>query len=209
VTKGRFLTLEGGEGAGKSTLAARLADALRARGLTVHLTREPGGSPGAEAIRRLLVEGDVDRWDARAEALLFAAARADHVARLIRPALERGEWVVCDRFVDSSRAYQGGGGGLDDADIMALHAVGSAGLMPDRTFLFEIDPETARARLAARQGEGGDRMESKPDAYHARLADRFRAIAMREPARMVTIDANADRDGVAAQIWAHLGDLLP
>jgi dTMP kinase len=141
--------------------------------------------------------------------LLFAAARADHVARVIRPALERGEWVVCDRFVDSSRAYQGGGGGLDDDAIMALHAVGSAGLMPDRTFLFEIDAETARNRLAARQGEGGDRMESKPAAYHARLADRFHTIAVREPERVVAIDANADRDAVAAQIWAHIGDLLP
>jgi dTMP kinase len=209
VTRGRFLTLEGGEGAGKSTQAARLAASLRAIGLTVQLTREPGGSPGAEAIRRLLVEGEVDRWDARAEALLFAAARADHVSRLIRPALERGEWVVCDRFVDSSRAYQGGGGGLDDADIIALHAVGSGGLMPDRTFLFEIEPEIARQRLAARQGADGDRMESKPASYHARLAARFRDIAAREPERVIAIDANRDPEAVAAEIWAHLADWLP
>lgn len=209
MTRGRFLTLEGGEGAGKSTQAARLADALRARKLRVVLTREPGGSPGAEAIRRLLVEGDVARWDARAEALLFAAARADHVARLIRPALDRGDWVVCDRFVDSSRAYQGGGGGLADRDILALHAVGSAGLMPDRTFLFEIDPAIARGRLAARQGEDADRMESKPADYHARLASRFRAIAVAEPARFITVDAGQDRDAVAADIWAGVVDLLP
>ena len=122
---GRFITLEGGEGVGKSTQLARLAEALRARGLTVVTTREPGGTPGAEAIRDLLMTGSTDRWSARVEALLFAAARADHVERVIRPALERGDWVLCDRFIDSTRAYQGGAGDVSDAEIMALHGFGS------------------------------------------------------------------------------------
>ncbi|WP_077146435.1 dTMP kinase, partial [Sphingopyxis sp. KK2] len=135
---GRFITLEGGEGVGKSTQLRALAAALAARGLDIVTTREPGGSPGAEAIRTLLMEGSDDRWNARSEALLFAAARADHVARLIRPALERGAWVLCDRFVDSSRAYQGAGGGLTDADILTLHRIGSEGLLPDRSFLLAL-----------------------------------------------------------------------
>ena len=128
MARGRFIAFEGGEGAGKSTQSRLLAETLREHGLEVVTTREPGGTPGAEAIRQLLLDAEGEGWNARAEALLFAAARADHVARLIRPALERGAWVVCDRFLDSSRAYQGGGGGLDDADILALHRIGSEGL---------------------------------------------------------------------------------
>ena len=159
ATPGKFIALEGGEGAGKSTQAALLAEALRARGLEVVLTREPGGTPGAEAIRALLLNTDGEGWGPRAEALLFAAARADHVERLIRPALADGKWVICDRFVDSSRAYQGGGGGLSDADILALHGVGSGeggsgeggsgGLLPDVTLLIEVSPEVAATRAAA------------------------------------------------------------
>ena len=131
MTRGKFIAFEGGEGAGKSTQARLLAEALRARGLEVVVTREPGGTPGAEAIRALLLGTEGEGWNARAEALLFAAARSDHVERLILPALARGAWVVCDRFVDSSRAYQGGAGGLSDAEVRDLHRIGSGGLLPD------------------------------------------------------------------------------
>ena len=134
MTRGRFISLEGGEGAGKSTQAVRLASALKARGVACVVTREPGGSEGAEAIRGLLMQGDVARWSPHTEALLFAAARADHVEKRIRPAMERGQWVICDRFVDSNRAYQGIGG-IDYAAILALHGFGSGGLLPDRTLV--------------------------------------------------------------------------
>lgn len=132
--RGRFLSLEGGEGAGKSTQARLLAEALEERGIPVVLTREPGGTEGAEAIRGLLMQGAVNRWSAHTEALLFAAARADHVEKLIRPAVESGSWVICDRYIDSTRAYQGAQD-IDDAAILALHGFGSKGLLPDRTFL--------------------------------------------------------------------------
>ena len=135
MERGRFISLEGGEGAGKSTQIRLLAEALEARGKHVVVTREPGGTEGAEAIRALLLSGGQDRWNDATEALLFAAARADHVAKLIRPALDRGDWVLCDRFVDSTRAYQGGAGGMADADILMLHQIGSGGLLPDRTLL--------------------------------------------------------------------------
>ena len=160
IVIGRFITLEGGEGVGKSTPIRALADALQARGIETVATREPGGSAGAEAIRTLLMEGSDDRWDARSEALLFAAARADHVARTIRPALARGAWVLCDRFVDSSRAYQGGGGGITDADLLTLHGFGSKGLLPDRTFLLTVSADEAARRLTERGGS--DRMGNKP-----------------------------------------------
>lgn len=205
---GRFITLEGGEGVGKSTQLAALAAALRTRGIAVVETREPGGSAGAESIRRLLLEGSDDRWDARSEALLFAAARADHVARTIRPALERGDWVVCDRFVDSSRAYQGGGGGIDDAAIMALHGFGSGGLLPDRTFLLTIDPATARVRLTARDGKNVDRMGAKSADYQANLARRFADLAALEPERWRTIDADAPAGVITGAILEHLRDWL-
>jgi len=143
--RGRFIAFEGGEGAGKSTQARLLAEALRARGLDVVVTREPGGTAGAEAIRALLLDTAGEGFLPRAEALLFAAARADHVERLIRPALAAGQWVVCDRFLDSSRAYQGGGGGLADAELLELHRIGSEGLMPDLTLLIEVSPEEAAA----------------------------------------------------------------
>ena len=161
---GRFIALEGGEGAGKSTQARLLAQALEARGIAVVLTREPGGTPGAEAIRALLLGTEGEGWGPRAEALLFAAARADHVERLIRPALAVGTWVICDRFLDSSRAYQGGGGGLRDADILALHQIGSEGLLPDITLLIEVSPEVAAARLALRDAGGSDRIGGRESA---------------------------------------------
>lgn len=204
---GRFITLEGGEGVGKSTQIRALSEALEVRNVEVVATREPGGSAGAEAIRGLLMEGNDDRWDARSEALLFAAARADHVARVIRPALTRGAWVLCDRFVDSSRAYQGGGGGITDADILTLHGVGSIGLLPDRTFLLTVSPAEAARRLIERGGS--DRMGSKPADYQARLAARFVEIALAEPARWRVIDADAPAGDVTAAILAELGEWLP
>lgn len=204
---GRFITLEGGEGVGKSTQIRALAVALEARGVEVVATREPGGSAGAEAIRTLLMEGSDDRWDTRSEALLFAAARADHVARTIRPALARGAWVLCDRFVDSSRAYQGGGGGITDADILTLHGFGSEGLLPDRTFLLTVSVDEAARRLTERGGS--DRMGNKPADYQARLASRFVEIAKTEPARWRVIDADAPAADVTAAIIAELEAWLP
>lgn len=201
---GRFITLEGGEGVGKSTQIRALSAALAARGVEVVATREPGGSAGAEAIRALLMEGSDDRWDARSEALLFAAARADHVARTIRPALDRGAWVLCDRFVDSSRAYQGGGGGITDGDLLALHGFGSLGLLPDRTFLLTVSAREADRRLAVRDAAGADRMGSKPADYQARLAARFAEMAAAEPDRWRVIDADAPADAVTAAILAEL-----
>ncbi|WP_067187037.1 dTMP kinase [Sphingopyxis granuli] len=209
MVSGRFITLEGGEGVGKSTQIRALAAALAARGLETLVTREPGGSPGAEAIRALLMEGADDRWDARSEALLFAAARADHVARTIRPALARGTWVLCDRFVDSSRAYQGGGGGITDADILMLHGFGSLGLLPDRTFLLTARAEEVGRRLAVRDADGADRMGSKPDDYQARLVRRFAEMAAAEPDRWRVIDAEAPAEAVTAAILTSLADWLP
>jgi len=203
---GRFITLEGGEGAGKSTQLHALAAELQARGIESVATREPGGSAGAEAIRTLLMEGSDDRWDARSEALLFAAARADHVARTIRPALERGAWVLCDRFIDSSRAYQGGGGGITDADILMLHGIGSGGLLPDRTFLLTVSAEEAARRLTERGGS--DRMGSKPADYQARLAARFVEIAAAEPSRWRVVDADPSAAAVTEAILADLQEWL-
>ena len=203
---GRFITLEGGEGVGKSTQIRALQTFLEARGIDVVATREPGGRSGAEAIRTLLMEGSDDRWNARSEALLFAAARADHVARTIRPALARGAWVICDRFVDSSRAYQGSGGGITDADLLALHAVGSEGLLPDRTFLLTVSVEEAARRVSERGGS--DRMGNKPADYQARLAARFVEMAEAEPERWRIIDADVLADDVTMAILAELEDWL-
>ena len=202
MTKGRFIALEGGEGAGKSTQARLLAEELAARGIACRITREPGGTPGAEAIRALLLGTEGDGWHPRAEALLFAAARSDHVERLIRPALEAGEWVICDRFVDSSRAYQGGAGGLSDADVLALHAIGSEAL------LFEVSPELARERLAARDGDHADRIGGRDALYHAAVAAAFVRFADAEPDRFARIDADAQADIVARRVMAALQPLL-
>jgi dTMP kinase len=205
---GKFIALEGGEGAGKSTQARLLAEALRARGIEVVVTREPGGTPGAETIRNLLLGLEGEGWNARAEALVFAAARSDHVERLIRPALAAGKWVVCDRFLDSSRAYQGGGGGLSDADILALHRIGSQGLLPDLTLLVEVPPEVAAERLAARDPDGADRIGGRDPAYHARVAAAFVRFAEAEPQRFVRIDSSGAREVTHAAIMAALAPLL-
>lgn len=204
---GRLIAFEGGEGAGKSTQARMLAEALRARGLTVVTTREPGGTPGAEAIRALLLDPPGEGWPPRAEALLFAAARADHVAHLIRPALARGEWVVCDRFVDSSRAYQGAAGALGDPAILALHRFGSDGLRPDKVILLEGDEAALAARLAAR-GAVTDAIEGRPAIYHRAVADAFRAFAAADPSGIARIDALGAPADVHGRILTALGDLL-
>ncbi|PNU04821.1 dTMP kinase [Novosphingobium guangzhouense] len=213
MTQGRFIALEGGEGAGKSTQARLLAEALRARGLEVVTTREPGGTAGAEAIRALLldgVEGDGgESWNPRAEALLFAAARSDHVHRLIRPALARGAWVICDRYLDSSRAYQGGGGGLSDADIATLHAIGSEGLLPDLTVLVEVTPTVAMQRLALRDTQGSDRIGGRDAAYHERVASAFASFATTEPARFARIDGDGSPLDTHALVLSALAPLLP
>jgi dTMP kinase len=196
---GRFITLEGGEGVGKSTQLTQLAKALRANGISVVTTREPGGTQGAEDIRGLLMSGTNDRWNSETEALLFAAARADHVAKLIKPALNRGDWVICDRFIDSTRAYQGGAGGLSDSDIMALHRVGSGGLLPDLTLLLEISVDEGQRRAAARAVEK-DRMGSKDAAYYVRVAARFRELAEAEPQRFSVIDASGSSEDVTLRL---------
>lgn len=209
MTKGKFIALEGGEGAGKSTQARLLAEALRASGLDVVVTREPGGTAGAEAIRALLLGTEGEGWHPRAEALLFAAARSDHVERLILPATERGAWVICDRFVDSSRAYQGGGGGLSDAEVMDLHRIGSGGLLPDLTLLVEVSPETAAARLDLRDAGNADRIGGRGPDYHAKVSAAFARFAEAEPARFARIDGNGSAEDVHRAVMAALAGLLP
>jgi dTMP kinase len=209
MTQGRFIALEGGEGAGKSTQARLLADTLRARGLGVVVTREPGGTPGAEAIRALLLGTEGEGWEPRAEALLFAAARSDHVERLIRPAVARGQWVICDRFVDSSRAYQGGGGGLSDADVLDLHRIGSGGLLPDLTLLFVVDPAAAAVRLRERDGDRSDRIGGRGSDYHAAVCAAFDRFAVAEPSRFARIDGNAAPERVHEAVMTALAPLLP
>ena len=208
MARGRFIAFEGGEGAGKSTQSRLLAETLRERGLEVVTTREPGGTRGAETIRELLLDSEGEGWNARAEALLFAAARADHVARLIRPALERGAWVVCDRFLDSSRAYHGGGGGLDDADILALHRIGSDGLLPDLTLLIEAPDAEIEARLARRDGGENDRIGGREAEFHARVRAAFRCLAAAEPGRFVRIDGSGAVEQTRAAIRAAVEPLL-
>lgn len=204
---GKFITLEGGEGVGKSTQVRRLAEALRGHGLEVVTTREPGGTQGAEAIRALLMTGDADKWSARAEALLFAAARADHVEKLIRPALARGEWVLCDRYLDSTRAYQGGAGGLPDADILALHKLG-AGLMPERTFYLKLPLQLGAERALERDQGHEDRFGARGLEYHARLGAAFDDMMIAEPQRITGIDASGTPEDVTARLLEALADLL-
>lgn len=205
----RFITLEGGEGAGKSTQARRLAAWLRTRGHDVVETREPGGTPGAEAIRALLLTGGGDRWDAATEALLFAAARADHVARLIRPALAAGQWVISDRFLDSSLAYQGAAGGLGVAAVRAANALAVADLRPDLTLLLDLPAEAGARRAAARDGDDADRIATRGADYHRRVGNAFHALAMAEPDRFAIVDADADVEDVAERIRTIVAARLP
>ena len=204
----RFITLEGGEGVGKSTQLEALAAALSSRGIDVVTTREPGGSPGAEAIRDLLLEGEVERWTAQTEALLFAAARSDHVARTIRPALAAGKWVLCDRFLDSSLAYQGGAGGIGMSDVIQLHRIGSLGLLPDRTLLLDMPVDAASSRQNARDDGKPDRMGRKSGGYHDDVAAAFRSLAVQNPDRYRAIDADGTPAEVTERLLAALADLL-
>lgn len=208
MTIGRFIALEGGEGAGKSTQARLLAAALRERGIAVVVTREPGGTPGAEAIRSLLLDTEGEGWNPRAEALLFAAARSDHVERLIMPALARGEWVVCDRFIDSSRAYQGGAGGLEDRDILDLHRIGSGSLMPHLTLLIEVSPVEAAMRLARRDEGLADRIGGRSSDYHAAVAAAFRSFEHADAARFVRIDGNGSPEATHALVMNAIAPML-
>jgi dTMP kinase len=208
MARGVFITLEGGEGAGKSTQARLLKTALEARGRSVVLTREPGGSPGAEDIRRLLVEGEPDRWTPMSETLLFLAARADHIARLIAPALAAGNWVVCDRFSDSTSVYQGLARELGMEKIRTLQDAALPELTPDLTLILDLDPATGLARAHARGGAGETRFERFDSAFHARLRQGFRDIAAREPQRCVTIDGADSAENVAARIWRAVTERL-
>jgi dTMP kinase len=203
---GRFITLEGGEGVGKSTQAKALAAALERSGIEIVTTREPGGSPGAEAIRALLLHDQ--HWTPQAEALLFAAARADHVARTIRPALATGKWVLCDRFVDSSIAYQGGAGGLGFDAARALHQFGSHGFLPDRTLLLDLPEGEADRRAKGRDLEGSDLIGGRGADYHRGVARAFRALAEAEPGRYRIVDASGTASAVTERLLAALEDLL-
>ena len=204
---GKFITLEGGEGVGKSTQVKALADALRTRGLEVVVTREPGGSEGAERIRELLLSGSEERWAARAEALLFAAARADHVAKTIAPALGEGRWVLADRFIDSSLAYQGGAGGLGIEAVRAINAFGIGEHFPDRTLVLTLEDGAERAR--ARDTDGSDRIGGRPDEYHRKVAAAFHIIAAEEADRVRLIDASGSAEEVTQRLVDALADLLP
>jgi dTMP kinase len=204
----RFVTLEGGEGVGKSTQAKRLAAALRERGLDVVETREPGGSPGAEAVRGLLLQGSVDRWSASAEALLFAAARADHVERAIKPALAAGSWVLCDRFVDSSIAYQGIVGDVGEGPIRTLHQIGSGGFMPDRTLLLTLGAGEAADRTEKRDAAGADRFGARASDYHSAIFRAFEQLADAEPVRFRRVDASGEPEAVTDRLLQALADLL-
>ncbi len=207
VTRGRFITFEGGEGAGKSTQARLLVERLQARGISVVLTREPGGSDGAEALRNLLVVGDADRWTPTAETLLMYAGRSDHLTRLIRPALEAGTWIVCDRFSDSTRAYQGAGGGVSPAFIEAIEEEVVGSDKPDLTLVFDMPVEIGLERAFGRDMFEA-RFESKGLAFHQRLRDAFLAIARDEPGRCALIDAGGTLDEVAAQVWSTVATRL-
>jgi dTMP kinase len=205
---GRFISLEGGDGAGKSTQAKLLAGAMRERGIDVLLTREPGGTPGAEAIRALLLHPPGEGWAAGAEALLFAAARSDHVQRAIAPALANGRWVICDRFVDSSRAYQGSAGGIGDEAVRLLHRIGSGGLLPDLTVLIEIDPTGASERLSQRDGGSADAIGGRGTDYHLSVSAAFADMAKAEPGRFTRIDGSGSADMVHQRILAAVEPLL-
>jgi dTMP kinase len=201
MTAGVFITLEGGEGAGKSTQAVRLAERLRQSGREAVATREPGGTPGAEAVRDLLVRGVADRWSPISETLLLFAARRDHVERVIAPALARGAVVVCDRFIDSTRAYQGAAGGADPALIETLEKSVLQGLRPDLTLIFDLDPAVGLARAAERRA-GEARFEAKGLAFHQALRQGFLGIARAEPDRCVVLDAGLEVEAVASAAWA-------
>jgi dTMP kinase len=207
VSDGRFITFEGGEGGGKSTQLRLLADRLQKLGHELVATREPGGSPGAEALRALLVTGAADRWSPLTETLILYAARRDHVERVIRPALGRGAWVVCDRFADSTRAYQGAAGGVDPAFINELERVTLGDTRPDLTMILDLPAEEG-LRRAGRRGDDESRFEGKGLPFHDRLRAEFLAIADREPSRCVVIDASLPITSVSDAIWVAVSGRL-
>ncbi|MEW6256031.1 MAG: dTMP kinase [Pseudomonadota bacterium] len=199
--RGRFITLEGGEGSGKSTQARRLSEVMVAGGRQVLLTREPGGSQGAEQVREALLQGALKAFGADVEALLFAAARADHVQQTIRPALERGVWVICDRFIDSTRVYQGALGHVEAELLRALETVSIEQARPDLTILLDVPTATGLARARARaKGAPADRFEGEGASYHHKVRAAFLEIAREEPDRCVVIDASQPADLVAARV---------
>jgi dTMP kinase len=205
--QGRFITLEGGEGAGKSTQIGRLKNWLESRGRKVVATREPGGSPGAEMVRKLLVEGPTERWDGTTEALLHFAARREHLRVTVWPALTRGEWVLSDRFADSTRAYQGYGYGLDLAMIERLYDVAVGDFRPDLTLVLDVPVEVGLARANKRRG-GENRYESLPRDFHERVRKGFLDIARREPERCTVIDATQAVDAIASAITRSVVERL-
>ncbi len=207
MAQGRFISFEGGEGAGKSTQLKRLVARIEADGREAVATREPGGSPGAESIRDLVLKGSADRWSPVTETLLMYAARRDHLERVIRPALGRGAWVVCDRFADSTRAYQGAAGGTNPALIAALEVHILEDARPDLTLIFDLPVAIGLARAQARAG-AEMRFESKGLGFHERLRESFLAIAKMEPERCVVIDATGSPDEVEARVWAMVTDRL-
>jgi dTMP kinase len=206
--RGRFITFEGGEGTGKSTQLRLLADSLREEGVMVVTTREPGGSPGAEAIRALLVNGEVERWDGIAEALLHFAARRDHLVRTVWPALERGHWVISDRFADSTLAYQGFGHGLDPEVIASLYRVAVGHFAPDLTLVLDLPVEKGLERAGSRGGTE-DRYERMGLGFHQRLRQGFLGIAASNPLRCAVIDAAGSQDQVHRDVWATVRARLP
>jgi dTMP kinase len=200
--RGRFITFEGGEGSGKSTQIALLAERLRLFGIEVHVTREPGGSPGAEIIRHVLLAGAGKPFGPEAEATLFAAARDDHVTSVIRPALERGAWVLCDRFIDSTRVYQGVLGGVDRAFIHGLERLTVGDTRPDLTFVLDVPAKTGLKRAANRRGKAPtDRFETEALDFHQKLREAYRDLAKAEPERCALINARASKEEIAEQIW--------
>ena len=207
MSRGRFISLEGGEGAGKSTQIALLAERLRGKGIDVVTTREPGGTPGAEAIRELFVHGEPGRWSARTDALLVYAARTDHAERLILPAIDAGKWVLSDRFADSTFAYQGAGGHIDAQTLRAIHDAALGGFWPDLTLVLDLPPEIGVPRALARRG-AETRFEANAAPFHDRVRASFRDLTEREPDRAKLVDATQPVDAVAAAIWSHVQALL-
>jgi len=210
----RFLTFEGGEGVGKSTQVKRLAASLSRHSIAAVRTREPGGTPKAEAIRSLILQGRSESWGPGAEAVLFAAARLDHVTQLIAPSLKAGKWVICDRFHDSTRAYQGLTGGVDDRLIRGLETLALDGHTPDMTIVLDMDPVIAFERVAQRALEEGtsdvpDRFEKEELDWHRRLRDAFLAIAAANPDRCAVIDANQNEDALEDRIWTAVSSRFP
>jgi len=200
--KAPFITFEGGEGAGKTTQTRKLADRLMAAGIACVVTREPGGAPFAEEIRTLLLSGHLPTRDPMADALLFLAARVDHVAETIRPALDAGKWVISDRFADSTFAYQGAAGGVPRETLRELHRLVLGDFKPDLTLILDLAPEIGLARAGARHRGTADHFESRELAYHAALRQGFHAIAAEEPARCILIDAGGPPEDVEARVWA-------